>query len=302
MVAAASKSMRRARRFQKATGVPRIYDSYKAMLENEKLDAVYIATSHNFHADNARLCLEYDLPVLIEKPIAQNAKQAEEIIALARRKNLFMMEALWTRFTPATTRLLSLLNEGVLGSIKTLNADFCIRMNPLSPKMRSWNRIYSPRLAGGALLDLGIYPVSYARMVFGRQPSEVTSSAKMTRTGVDKVSQYAFDYPHGARAELKSAFVEAGSCDALIAGSKGSICIPHFYRADRLILRLDGKPEEVIQCAEPGFEFEIYEAHRCLREGLTESPVMPLAESLDTMKILDAIRAQWGMKYPGEQT
>jgi predicted dehydrogenase len=173
-------------------------------------------------------------------------------------------------------------------------------MNPLSPKMRPWNRLYSRKLAGGALLDLGIYPVAYAGMVFGRQPSEITSSAKMTWTGVDKISQYTFVYPDGARAEMKSTFVKAGSCDALITGTKGCISIPHFHRADRLILRLDGQPEEIIQCAEPGFEYEVREVHRCLREGLTESSLMPLSKSLENMKNLDAIRAQWGMKYPGE--
>lgn len=299
MVAAASKSMRRARRFQQLTGVGHIYDSYEAMLENEDLDAVYIATTHNFHADNARLCLAHNLPILIEKPLAQNARQAAEIIMLARQKNLFMMEAMWTRFTPATTNVRALLAEGVLGDIKRFSADFCIRMSLLSPKMRPWNRMHSRKLAGGALLDIGIYPVAYARMIFGRQPGNITSSAKMSWTGVDTISQYMFDYPDGARAEMRSAFVEAGSCDATIEGSRGILFIPRFYRADRLVLRIDGR-EEIFEHPEPNFVPQIQEMHRSLREGLTESPLMPLDESLETMQTLDAIRAQWGMSYPGD--
>jgi predicted dehydrogenase len=300
VAAAASKSMRRAKRLQRETGIPRIYDTYEAMLENEELDAVYIATSHNFHAGNAGLCLDHHLPVLIEKPITRNAKEAEAIIAEARRKGVFMMEALWTRFTPATVKLLSLLDEGVIGDIRHFNAAFCIRMHPLSPKMRPWNRMYSPKLAGGALLDLGIYPVAYAKMVFGRQPSHITSSAEMTWTGVDKLSQYTFEYADGAHAEMKCAFVTDGSTDALITGTRGSIRIPCFYRANHIILRPDGRPEEIFEWDEPDFDGEIREIHRCLREGRTESPLMPLSESLENMQTLDTLRAQWGMKYPGE--
>lgn len=300
VVAAASKSRHRAKRFREKTGVERIYDSYESMLGNEQLDAVYIATSHNFHADNAKLCLEHGLPVLVEKPFSQNTRQAEGAVALAREKNLFLMEAMWTRFNPATVKLCAMLAEGVIGEIRHLRAAFCVRMNPLSPKTMPWNRMYSPRLAGGALLDLGVYPIAFTRMVFGQAPSKISSSVDMTRIGVDKTSRYIFDYPGGARAELAASFVQQRPREAVITGTEGSIQIPAFPGFDRFTIERDGQPPETIECAAPGFEYEIRETHRCLRESLTESPGMPLAETLETMQAMDAIRAQWGMKYPGE--
>ena len=299
VVAAASTSARRAKHFQHETGVARTYSSYTAMLEHENLDAVYVATTHNFHAECARLCLEQAIPVLVEKAFTQNAPQASEIIALARERNLFLMEAMWTRFNPAITRLRELLQHEAIGHMNGFEADFCVRMGRLNPKMMPWNRMYSPRLAGGALLDLGIYPVAFARMIFGQPPSRISSSANMTWTGVDKTSRYEFDYPDGAQARMKTSFVENGSREAVIFGSKGSIRIPQFYRPDRLIIQREGK-EEIRTFEEPGFAYQVREVHRCLKSGLTESPIMPLDETLETMETLDILRAQWEMKYPGE--
>lgn len=296
VVAAASKSMRRAKRFRRKTGIAKTYNSCEAMLENEQLDAVYIATTHNFHAENAKLCLEHGVPALLEKTFTQNAQQAAEIVGLARSKNLFLMEAMWTRFNPATVRLRELLAEGAIGDIEKVEARLCVRMKPWGPKMWPWNRMYSPKLAGGALLDLGIYPIAYARMVFGQAPSDIAGSASMTWTGVDKTSEYQLDYPTGGRAEIAASFVEKQPRDAVVTGTKGTIRIPDFYRADRLIV--DG---ETMPCAAPGFEYQIREVHRCLREGLAESPDMPLDETLETMRTLDALRAQWNMKYPNEK-
>ncbi|MEN8255576.1 MAG: Gfo/Idh/MocA family oxidoreductase [Verrucomicrobiota bacterium] len=298
VVAAASKSMLRAKRFQQKTGVERIYGSYEAMLDNERLDAVYVATTHNFHAENAKLCLEHGLPVLVEKCFTQNARQAKETIALAREKNLFLMEAMWTRFNPATIKLREMLIDGVIGEVRHLKADFCVHMNPFSLKTMPWNRMYSPRLAGGALLDLGVYPIAFTRMVFGQPPASISSSANMTWTGVDKSSQYGFEYPAGARAELAVSFVHQQPREAGISGTKGSIRVPEFPGFGHFSIKREGQPDETIECDAPGFEHEIREVHRCLREGLAESPGMPLDETLETMRTLDAIRAQWDMEYP----
>ncbi len=300
VVAAASRSGHRAKRFQKRTGVERIYTSYEAMLESEQLDAVYVATSHNFHKENARLCLEHGLPVLVEKAFTQNARQAEEIISLARSKNLFLMEAMWTRFNPATVKLRELLAEGAIGTVNGLQADFCVRMFPMSRKTMPWNRMYSPRLAGGALLDLGVYPIAYARMVFGHPPTHISSSCEMAWTGVDKSSAYTFDYPGAGRAEMAASFVEERPRDAMIKGTKGRIRVPIFNSASVLEVMRNGKAPETIECGADGFEHEIREVHRCLKEGLTESPTMPLDETLEIMRTMDALRAQWKMKYPGD--
>ena len=307
VVAAASKSMRRAKRFQKITGVEHIYDSYEQMLEIENLDAVYIATSHNFHYENTKLCFEHDVPVLIEKAFARNEAETEELIDIAHIQNLFLMEAMWTRFNPVIVRLCELLREGAIGEVKKLQAAFCVKMNPLSLKMAPWNRMYSPRLAGGALLDLGVYAVSFARMVFGQPPARVSSTAKMTWTGVDATSEYNLDYPGGKRADLISSFRMNRPRDAVITGSSGIIRIPDFMHPSKMVITRIGRAPETLRIEPerldhggPGFQPEIREVHRCLREGLLESAMMPLNETLEIIRTLDACRTLWGMKYPGE--
>jgi len=307
VVAAASKSMRRAKEFQKKTGVEHIYDSYEQMLETEKLDAVYIATANAAHHENAKLCFEHDVPVLVEKTFARNEAEAEELIDAAHIHNLFLMEAMWTRFNPIIVKLRELLRDGAIGDVKHLQAAFCIKMNPLSSKMTPWNRVYSPRLAGGALLDLGVYAISFARMVFGQRPARISSSAKMTWTGVDATSKYSFDYPGGKRAELISSFRMKRPMDAVITGSEGIIRIPAFIHPSKMLITRPGRAPEKL-AIEPdrlddgstGFQHEIREVHRCLREGLIESPIMPLDETLDVIRAMDTCRTQWGMKYPGE--
>jgi predicted dehydrogenase len=299
VVAAASKSMRRAKRLQHKLGIERVYGRYADMLEREKLDAVYIANTHAEHCESAKLCFEHRLPVLVEKAFTRNGAEAEELIDLAGMQNLFLMEAMWTRFNPATAKVRELLSAGVIGDVTSLKAAFCVKMPP-SMKTMPWNRMYSPRLAGGALLDLGVYPLAYARMVFGKPPDRVSGSAKMAWTRVDKTSEYHLDYGGGRRADLITSFVEDRPRDAVITGTKGIIRVPHFPGADRLTVTRPGSAPETIPCDPPGFEHEIREVHRCLREGLTESAGMPLAETLDVMRAADALRALWGMKYPGE--
>lgn len=299
VIAAASKSMRRAQKLQKKLGIERVYGSYAEMLETEKLDAVYIANTHAQHYPSAKLCLEHDLPVLIEKAFTRNEAEAEELIDLAAQNNLFMMEAMWTRFNPATLKLRELLAAGEIGDVNRLKADFCTKM-PLCAKTLPWNRMYSPKLAGGALLDVGIYTLAYAHMIFGRRPDRVSGSADMSWTGVDKASEYHLDYGRGIRADLSSSFVEERQRDAVITGSKGIIQIPMFPGADKFMITRPGRAPESITCEAAGFEHEIREVHRCLREGLIESPLMPLAETIDIIRTADSLRALWGFKYPGE--
>lgn len=300
VVAAASKSRRRARRAQEVTGIPRVYKGYERMLDNEQLDAVYIATSHNYHADNAMLCLNRGLPVLVEKPFAMNAQQAAGVIEFARKSNLFCMEAMWTRFNPATARILEVLARGTIGEVRRLEAHFCVRMKRLAKKTMPWNRMYNPYLAGGALLDLGVYPISYARMIFAGNPSKITSSARMAWTGVDKSSRYLFEYENGEEAEMATSFVEGSRRDTVITGTKGKIHVPVFSRAERFTIIPEDMPAREIECGKAGFEHEIREVHRCLRDGASESCAMPLDETLDVARTMDTIRGQWGMAYPGE--
>lgn len=300
VVAAASKSMRRAVRLQKQLGIPQVYGSYDEMLHCEKLDAVYIANTHAEHAAAARLCLDHGLPVLIEKAFTRNAAEAAEVIALARSRKLFCMEAMWSRFNPSSAKVRELIASGAIGEVRHLRADFCVKMPLFVSKTMPWNRMYNPYLAGGALLDIGVYPIAYAHMIFGRAPEKISSSAKMAWTGVDTTEDFTFEYPDGKRAELSSSFRKAGSRDAVITGTSGVVRVPHFSHTDDVILIRNGH-EELIRCEANGFEHEIRETHRCIRAGLIESPLMPLDETLETMRTMDALRAQWGMKYPGER-
>ena len=298
-VAAASKSIRRARNLQKKLGIERIYGSYAEMLEREKLDAVYIANTHAEHYTSAKLCFEHNLPVMVEKAITLNEAQTEELIDLSAMQKNFLMEAMWTRFNPATIKLREIIADGAIGDVKTLKASFCVKM-PMTGKMLPWNRIYNPRLGGGSLLDLGVYPLAYAQMVFGQKPARISGSAKMTWTGVDKTSEYHLDYGDGRRADLVTSFVEQRTREAVITGTKGIIKVPNFHGADRFVLTRPGSAPETVQWEASGFEHEIREVHRCVREGLIESPRMTHAESLDVMRTADALRALWGMKFPGE--
>ena len=299
VVAAASKSLVRAMRTKATCGIPHVYTSYRRMLQCEQLDAVYIATSHNYHAANAALCLEQGIPVLVEKSFTRNAVEAARIIELAKRKECFMMEAMWMRFNPAIVRVLEMIEQGVIGDVRHLRADFCVKMGT-SSKTLPWNRMYSPRLAGGALLDLGVYPLSLARMIFGKSPKRLSGSFERAWTGVDKSSTYSLDYGPLHRAELSSSFVEDKERVATITGTDGIIRIPMFSGASEFLLTRLGRAPERITCEAPGFEHEITEVHRCLAEGRLESDLLPLSQTLETMQAMDTLRAQWGMKYPGE--
>lgn len=293
VVAVASQSGRRARRLGRELGVRHIYSSYEQMLDREQLDAVYVATSHNFHAANARLCLERGIPVLVEKAFAYTAKEAEGVIALAREMPCFLMEAMWMRFNPATVELLKQLEEGVIGDVRTLRVEFCVRMNPLSWKMMPWNRMYSPRLAGGALLDLGVYPIALARMLFGGDPVSIESTVQRAWTGVDAASTYTFSYADGRRAELRASFVEQRPREAWIEGTDGRICMPQFNGAYGFEIHRSRGEVEQVECEPAGFEHEIREVHRCLRSGLAESPMMSLDETLAVMRTMDDVRERW---------
>lgn len=299
VVAVASKSLFRAKRLQKKFGISKGYSSYERMLKREQLDAVYIATSHNYHMANAALCLNHGVPVLVEKAFTRNLPEAEALAELAHVKNLFMMEAMWMRFNPATVKLLELLKDGVIGDVKHFKADFCVKM-PLCGKTLPWNRMYNPFLAGGALLDVGIYPVALSRMIFGRPPVHISGSIGRSWTGVDKSSTYSLDYGKGHRAELSSSFVTQKPRVAVITGAQGIIKVPNFMGTDQFTITRPGRAPEIIKCEAPGFEHEIREVHRCLEEGKIESELLPLTQTIDTMRTLDTLRDQWGMRYPGE--
>ncbi|MFX1572024.1 MAG: Gfo/Idh/MocA family protein [Promethearchaeota archaeon] len=293
----ASKTEGKAESFAKIFHGKSIYNNYLELVNNPSVDVVYIATTHNFHYENTRLCLNHGKPVLCEKPFTLNAKQAEELIETARKNKLFLMEAMWTRFLPCIVKLNELLEKKILGEIQHFKADFGIR-HKFDPKERSFN----PDLGGGALLDLGIYPISFARMIYKRSPSKIMSTAYIGKTNVDEKSCYLFEYENGQTAMLSSSHRLIMPHDAFIFGTKGYMEIPDFYHPSKMILKLEGKRKKVIKVPfkSTGYNYEAKEVMECLNNGKLESKVMPLNETLKIMKTMDTLRSQWHFKYPGE--
>ena len=295
--AVASRTEGKAENFGKMFGVKNIYNHYEELVKNPAVNVIYIATTHNFHYENTLLCLNHGKPVLCEKPFTLNAIQAEGLINTARNNNLFLMEAMWTRFIPCIVKLNEFLDKGILGEIQHVTADFGIKKE-LDPTVRSFN----PDLGGGALLDLGIYPISFARMIYKQTPSKIKSSAHIGKTSVDEKSCYLFEYENGQTAMLSSSHRLIMPHDASIFGTKGYMEIPDFFHPTKMILKLEGKPKKIIRIPfkSTGYNYEAMEVMQCLNTGNLESKFMPLGETLEIMKTMDILRSQWHLKYPGE--
>ncbi len=297
IIAIGSRDLQRANTFADTFDVPHRHGSYVELANNPEVDVIYIATPHPFHKACAMLCLEAGKSVLCEKPITVDAEQAEELIACAREHKQFLMEAMWTRFIPVMVKVREWLADGVIGEPRMLTADFGNRV-VLTPENRK-GRLFALELAGGAMLDIGVYTVSLASMVFGA-PTKITSLAHIGETGVDEQAAVLLRYDAGQIASLSCAITTRTSQDARIFGTKGSIHIPNFPRATSATLEISGK--EPVQIEMPfignGFEYQILEVMRCLRAGKLESDVMPLDESLAIVKTMDVARAQWGLEYP----
>lgn len=297
LLAVGSRSQASADAFGDTFGVPRRYATYEALAADPDIEAIYIGTPHPFHADNARLCLQAGKAVLCEKPFALNAREAADVIALARERGLFLMEAMWTRFFPAMVKLRELIAEGVIGDVRMLTADFGYRAE-FDPK----HRTFAPELGGGGLLDVGIYPLSLAFSLLGA-PADVVSQVHLGETGVDEQAALVLKYAQGQLALLSCATRTRTPQEAVIAGTKGFIRMPtRWWVPQRFILELEGQQEQVfdVPFEGNGYNYEAAEVMRCLREGLTESPIMPLDETLAILRTMDSIRAGWGLVYPGE--
>lgn len=297
IIAIGSRYLQRANTFADTFDVPHRHGSYVELANNPEVDVIYIATPHPFHKACAMLCLEAGKSVLCEKPITVDAEQAEELIACAREHKQFLMEAMWTRFIPVMVKVREWLADGVIGEPRMLTADFGNRV-VLTPENRK-GRLFALELAGGAMLDIGVYTVSLASIVFGA-PTKITSLAHIGETGVDEQAAVLLRYDAGQIASLSCAITTRTSQDARIFGTKGSIHIPNFPRATSATLEISRK--EPVQIEMPfignGFEYQILEVMRCLRAGKLESDVMPLDESLAIVKTMDVARAQWGLEYP----
>ena len=298
LVAVGSRDQQRADAFADQYGAPNRHASYEALSADPDIDAVYVATPHPFHKDNSILCLEAGKAVLCEKPFTINAAEAEAVVACARANGVFLMEAMWSRYLPIMVQVRQWLDAGAIGEPLMVSADFGFRAG-VNPD----GRLFNLALGGGALLDIGIYVVSFAAMVLGAQPAQIAAAAHLGETGVDEQTGIVLRYSGGAIANLSCAIRASTSHEARIVGSEGTIVIdPSWWKGESATLKAWGPCEERIELplAGNGYNYEAQEVARCLGEGLTESAVMPLDETVALMRILDEIRAQIGLKYPME--
>lgn len=298
LVAVGSRTLENAQKFASEFNVPRAYGSYDEMMQDPDIDIVYIGSLHPVHKDHILACLRAGKAVLCEKPFTINAKEAEEAIRVARENNVFLMEAMWTRYLPPIVQVRDWLKQGLIGEVRLLQADFGFDIG-WQPEGRLLNR----ELGGGALLDAGIYPVSFASMIFGTQPSKITSTARIGETGVDEQFSILCEYEDGRTAMLNGAVRLKLNNAAVIYGTKGHIHVPNFLFGKSATLHVnDEQPVEFNDGREMrGYNFEAEEAMACLRAGRKESAVMPLDETLAIMRTLDTIRGQWGLRYPGDE-
>ena len=298
LVAVGSRSQESADAFGDIYDIPRRHSSYEALANDPEVEVIYVATPHSLHKENTLLCLEAGKPVLCEKPFAVNAAEAREMVRVARERDVFLMEGMWARFPPGMAKVRELIAEGALGELRSLQADFGFKAKDRNPE----GRLFNPALAGGSLLDIGIYPVSLSSMLFGK-PEEIVSTWHKGETGVDEQAAYLFKHAGGALSVLHSSLQAQTSQEAVIAGTKGRIRIERqCWRPQEIVLTREDDSEErfSLPFEGNGFNYEAAEVMRLLRAGEKESEIMPLDESVAIMETLDAIRAQWGLRYPME--
>ena len=295
LVGVGSRNLETAQNFAATFGAPHAHGSYDELAKDTEIDVVYIATPHTSHAENSLLCLEMGKAVLCEKPFTLDAAQAQAVIDKARANGLFLMEAMWTRFFLLFGTLRELVQEGRIGEPRLLQADFGISV-PVAQ-----NRLFDPALGGGALLDVGVYPVSLASYLFGT-PTGVSSRAQFGETGVDEQNAVILAHQGGALAVLSSAIRAETPQEARVIGTAGNIrvCAPWWQPTKLVLTTQDGEETFESPLTHNGYAYEAAEVMRCLREGWLESPLMPLDETLAIMQTLDTCRAQWGLRYPGD--
>ncbi|MGW2849465.1 Gfo/Idh/MocA family protein [Streptomyces sp. NPDC001274] len=302
VVAVASRTDASARAFADRFGIPRAYGDWAALAADEEVDVVYVATPHSAHREAAGLCLEAGKPVLCEKAFTLNAREARELVGIARERGVFLMEAMWTYCNPVVRRMTELVRDGAIGEIRTVQADFGIS-GPFGPG----HRLRDPALGGGALLDLGVYPVSFAQLLLG-EPDRVRADAVLSPEGVDLHTSMLLGWSGagGATALLNCSIVADTPQTASVTGTAGRIEFPRgFFYPERFVLHREGhEPEEFTAPAGTalrGMQFEQAEVARALRAGETESPLVPLDGSLAVMRTLDAVRDRIGVRYPADE-
>lgn len=294
LYAVASRSLKKAENFATKYNAEKYFNSYEELAQDAEIDVVYIATPHTFHFENTLLCLQNDKSVLCEKPMGMNSSEVEIMINEANKRNLFLMEGLWTRFIPATEKLLELIKNKVIGEILFVKADFGFKA-----EYNLDGRLYNKKLGGGSLLDIGIYPV-YLSLLLLDIPKQIKALARFTETGVDNYCSVLLDYEDNTKAILESTIEADTPIEAYIYGTKGNIKLhKRFHHSEKLTVNRDGFPVEEIDLKYKGegYIHEIEEVNNCLINNKTESEKLPLSNSLNLISLLDKIRDEIGLKY-----
>ena len=292
--AIASRDLHKAQEFAAAKGFLKAYGSYKELVDDPDVDLVYIATPHSHHFEPAKLAIEAGKPVLCEKAFMANAAQTEEILSLAHAKGVFITEAIWTRYMPLSLKIKELIDSGVIGEPRLLRASLCYQMDKKV-------RILRPDLCGGALLDIGVYCLNFARMYFGTDIVSTSSSCEKFPGDVDKCDAISLTFADGKVAHLSSDASCLCNREGIICGSEGYLVVENINCPEKVTLYKGYKPVESWYPPKEqvtGYEYQVFASEDAIAKGLVESPFMPHAETLSIMKQMDALRKEWGIVYP----
>lgn len=294
--AVASRSKEKAEVFGQKYHVEKCYGSYEEMLADKKVDLVYIATPHSEHYENMKLCIRYGKPVLCEKAFTANAFQAEEVFRLAKEAGVFITEAMWIRYMPMYKTIKEVLDSGIIGEVRMVNAN-------LGYPIEGVERLMNPALAGGALLDLGVYTIHFASMILGKDVDKVESSCDLTESGVDRQESITIHYKNGSMAVLNASMSVMSDRIGGIFGTKGYAVVENINNFENLTV-YNNQYQKIAYYEAPkqitGYEYEVEACREALQNGLTECPQMPHAETLRIMGMMDGLRKEWGVKYPFE--
>lgn len=296
--AVGSRTQESADRFASEFSIANSHGSYEALAADPEVDIIYVATPHPMHHENSLLAIAGGKHLLVEKAFTVNAKQATEIQDAASAAGVFVMEAMWTRFLPMMVEVRRIVESGAIGEIRAILADH----NQFIPMERA-ARLHLPELGGGALLDLGIYPISFAFDLLGK-PKTVTAKATLTDLGVDELLAMIFEYESGAQASMHSGFMALGPNTASVIGSEGRIDIDQVWYNQTSFTHFDQAGQQVARYEDKivgrGMQYQAFEVEKCIEAGLKDSPQLSLNESIEIMATMDEIRRQIGVKYPGE--
>lgn len=294
LYAVASRNQAKADEFAATHGANIAYESYKALFQDDNVDIVYIGTPHVFHAENAIAAMENGKAVLCEKPIAMNRKQAQTMFDCAKANNVFLMEALWTRFVPSFIKAKTLVENGTIGEVKNIVADFCFRSSSFDPS----GRLFNPNLGGGSILDVGIYPIFLAVSILGK-PNNIKAVANLNEQKTDDSCGMLFDYGN-AMASLTSSVVVKQPVEATIFGTTGTIRLHNrFHEPTSISILRDSEIEQIIDFEKvgTGMHYQIYEAEKCVKAGKIESELMSWSDSLLLHEVMDDVRKEANVIY-----